>query len=186
MPVSRYALVAYVRDSVGHFVEELRRELHPELPHMAAHVTILPPRPLEGSEAAALEFLEEACSRVIPFDAELGEVETFLPVTPTVFIQLKRAAYRLRELHDQLCAKGLLLCQEEWPYMPHLTIVKMEREEQAREAFEIARERWAQFPNSREIHVNELMFVREQDGVWQDLAAIPLGRSLLSAPSHSG
>ena len=180
MPVPRYALVAYVRSSVGHFVEELRRELHPELPHMAAHVTILPPRSLEGGESAALEYLEEACSRVVPFDAELGEVETFLPVTPTVFIQVKRAAYRLSELHDQLCAQGLLLCKEEWPYMPHLTIVKMEREEQAREAFEIARERWARFPNSRTLHVSELMFVREQDGVWQDLATVPLGRSLLS------
>ncbi len=174
-----YALVAYVRDSVGHFVEELRRELHPELPHMAAHITILPPRPLAGSESAALEFLEEACSRVIPFDAELGEVETFLPVTPTVFIQVKRAAYRLRELHDQLCAQNFV-CKEEWPYMPHLTIVKMEREQQARDAYQIARKRWAQFPNPRKIHVGQLMFVREQDGSWQDIASIPLGRSLLS------
>ena len=179
MPASRYALVAYVRNSVGHFVEELRRELNPGLPHMAAHVTILPPRELQGSEATALEFLEEACSHVIPFDAELGTVETFLPVTPTVFIQVKRAAYRLRELHDQLSAQKLM-CKEEWPYIPHLTIVKMEHEQQARDAYEIARKRWAEFPDPRKIHINELMFVREQDGVWQDVASIPLGRSLLS------
>lgn len=179
MPTPRYALVAYVRNSVGHFVEELRRELQPQLPHMAAHVTILPPRELDVSEAAALEFLEEACSQVTPFDAELGEVETFLPVTPTVFIQVKRAAYRLRELHDQLSTRTLV-CKEEWPYMPHLTIVKMEQEQQAREAYEIARKRWAEFRNPRKIHINELVFVREQDGVWQDLASIPLGRGLLS------
>lgn len=179
MPSSRYALVAYVRNSVGHFVEELRRELQPQLPHMAAHVTILPPRALADSESAALEYLEEACSHVIPFDAELGEVETFLPVTPTVFIQVKRAAYRLRELHDQLSAQKLV-CKEEWPYMPHLTIVKMEQEQQAREAYEIARKRWAEFPNPRKIRIHELMFVREQEGVWHDLASIPLGRGLLS------
>src|SRR5215471_8565530 len=155
MPVSRYALVAYVRNSVGHFVGELRRELNPALPHMAAHVTILPPRELQGSETAALEFLEEACGHVIPFDAELGEVETFLPVTPTVFIQVKRAAYRLRELHDQLSAQKLV-CKEEWPYMPHLTIVKMEQEQQAREAYEIARKRWAEFADARNTHINEL------------------------------
>ena len=179
MPDSRYALVAYVRNSVGHFVEELRCDLHPGLPHMAAHVTILPPRELDVSEAAALEFLDEACSHVTRFDAELGEVETFLPVTPTVFIQVKRAAYRLRELHDQLSAQKLV-CKEEWPYMPHLTIVKMEDEQQALKAYEIARKRWAQFPNPRKIHITELTFVREQDGVWQDLASIPLGRGLLS------
>jgi len=179
MPDPRYALVAYVRDSVGHFVEELRRELHPQLPHMAAHVTVLPPRVLDGSEATALEFLEEACSRVVPFDVELGEVETFLPVTPTIFIQVKRAAYRIRELHDQLSGDALC-CEEEWPYMPHLTIVKMEHEQQAREAYEIAKRRWQEFPGKREVHVNELMFVREQNGDWQDVAPIPLGRSLLS------
>jgi 2'-5' RNA ligase len=179
MPVPHYALVAYVRDSVGQFVEELRRELHPELPHMAAHVTVLPPRALQVSERTALEFLEEACSHVIPFDVELGDVETFIPVTPTIFIQVKRAAYRIRELHDQLGSKSLC-CDEEWPYMPHLTIIKFEREEQAGNAFELAKHRWEQFPGKRQVHVSELMFVREQDGIWQDVAAIPLGRSLLS------
>jgi hypothetical protein len=39
----RYALVAYVRSPVGEFIENLRRELHPDLPHLSAHLTILPP-----------------------------------------------------------------------------------------------------------------------------------------------
>ena len=93
MSGSHYALVAYVRNPVGLFVERLRQELHPTMAHMAAHLTILPPRELVGPESA-LEFLEEACSHVIPFDVELGDVETFLPTTPTVFIQVKRAAYK--------------------------------------------------------------------------------------------
>src|SRR5260370_37460939 len=114
MPSSRYALVTYVRNPVGEFVEELRRELHPTKAHLAAHLTILPPRELTGTEAAALEFLEEACSRVVPFDVELGGVETFLPPTPTVFIEVKRAGYRLRGLHRQLSGKGLGF-QEHWP-----------------------------------------------------------------------
>ena len=57
MSSSRYALVTYVRSPVGEFVEQLRRELHPTTAHMAAHLTILPPRELSGTEAAALEFL---------------------------------------------------------------------------------------------------------------------------------
>ncbi len=180
MPNPRYALVAYVRNPVGQFVEDLRRQIHPDTAHMAAHVTILPPRELLGSEAAALEFLEEACSRVIPFDVELGDVETFLPVTPTVFIQVRRAAYRLRELHDQLSTDALC-CAEDWPYMPHLTIAKVSTEQQAREAYEIANRRWAEFPSPRTIHISELMFVKEEDGSWHDVAAVPLGRSLLSS-----
>src|SRR5271165_3342908 len=103
MPLpQRYALVAYVRNQIGEFVENLRRELHPELPHLAAHVTLLPPRFLCGPEPAALEALEERCKEVEPFEVSLGEVETFIPVTPTVFIRVAHAAYRMRELHHLL------------------------------------------------------------------------------------
>jgi 2'-5' RNA ligase len=182
MASSRYALVAYIHHPVGQFVEDLRQELHPVTTHMAAHLTILPPRELSGTEQAALEFLEETCSRIVPFDVEMGDVDTFLPTTPTVFIQVKRAAYRMRELHDQLCVNGLH-CQEPWPYIPHLTILKTDLDQQARDAAVVAKERWAQFRGPRTIHVDELMFVRETGGVWQDVAPVPLGRSLLSPRS---
>lgn len=176
---SRYALISYVRDPVGEFVENLRRELHPTTAHLAAHLTVLPPRELQGSESRALEFLEEACSRVLPFDVELGDVETFLPTTPTVFIQVARFAYRMRELHDRLCCNGLG-CPENWPYIPHLTIVKTEQDRQAQEAIAIARERWAHYTGPRRIHVAELMFVRETGDQWNDVAPVQLGRQLSS------
>ena len=182
MSSSRYALVTYVRNPVGEFVEQLRRELHPTIAHMPSHLTILPPRELQGTEAAALEFLGVACGRVVPFSVELGDVETFLPTTPTVFIQVKRAAYRMRELHDQLCGGGLS-CEESWPYIPHLTILKTEQDEQARAACVVARERWSTFPGKRQIHVEELMFVRENGDGWQDVAPLPLGRRQLSSKS---
>lgn len=182
MPGSRYALVSYVRNPVGEFVEKLRQELHPATAHLAAHLTILPPRQLAGTEATALEFLEETCSHVIPFDVELGDVETFLPTTPTVFLQVKRAAYRMRELHDQL--GGVMRCSSEnWPYIPHLTIVKTEQDEQARAATIIARERWRDFKGKRQVHVDELMFVCEMNGQWKDVAPLPLGRRQLSSKS---
>jgi 2'-5' RNA ligase len=174
---SRYALISYVRNPVGEFVDHLRRELHPTTAHLAAHLTILPPRELEGSEAKAVEFLEEACSRVLPFDVELGDVETFLPTTPTVFIQVARFAYRMRELHDRLCADGLGYA-ENWPYIPHLTIVKTEQDEQARDAITIARQRWSMYSGPRRIHVAELMFVRETCDEWNDVAPVQLGRQL--------
>jgi len=182
MPNSRYALVTYVRNPVGEFVEKLRRELHPTLPHMPAHLTVLPPRALLGSEQAAVEFLGEACSRVVPFAIELGDVETFLPTTPTVFIQVKRAAYRMRELHDQVNGSSLC-CEENWPYIPHLTILKTEQDEQARAACVIARERWQKFEGKREVRFDELMFVRETDGLWHDVAPLTLGRGQLSSKS---
>ncbi|MGA2005855.1 MAG: 2'-5' RNA ligase family protein [Terriglobales bacterium] len=182
MSGSHYALVTYVRNPIGLFVEKLRKDLHPAMPHMPAHLTILPPRVLVGPESAALEFLEDACSHVVPFDVELGDVETFLPTTPTVFIQVKRAAYKMRELHDQLSGHALC-CEENWPYIPHLTIMKVESDLQAQTAMKVARERWTQFEGKRQVHVDELMFVRETDGRWQDLAPLPLGRGQLSPHS---
>ncbi|MGH9502339.1 MAG: 2'-5' RNA ligase family protein [Terriglobales bacterium] len=179
MQTPRYALVAYVRNPVGEFVERLRRQLHPDLPHLAAHLTVLPPRVLQGTERSAMDMLEEVCSQVSPFKVRLGDVETFCPRTPTVFIRVAEAAARMHELHDQLNTKALA-AQEEWPYMPHLTIVKMGAEPQAQQAHRIAHECWAQFEGSRDIQVSELTFVREDEqNCWVDLAGVPLGRQLV-------
>jgi hypothetical protein len=83
-------------------VEDLRRELHPVHAHLPTHVTVLPPRPLNGTEDEALAMLRETSTRVAPFQVELGDVESFLPITPTVFIRVSHAGYRMRELHDLL------------------------------------------------------------------------------------
>jgi len=180
MPGSRYALVAYVRKPVGEFVEKLRRELHPELPHLAAHLSILPPRLLQGTESSAIHALEEMCREVEPFEVSLGEVETFIPVTPTVFIRVAHAAVQMQELHDQLNREALC-CTEELPYIPHLTIAKMGTEELAWKAFDVARRRWARYSSSRHILLEELMFVREDtQNSWVDLAPVLLGSSLAS------
>ena len=185
MAPQRYALVAYGKNQIGEFVENLRKELHPELPHLAAHVTLLPPRILQGTEAEALEVLGRYCQQVEPFEVSLGEVETFIPVTPTVFIRVAHAAYRMRELHDLLNINALAI-QEEWPYMPHLTIVKMSAEDQAQYAYRVARARWAEFDGGRCIEVRDLSFVREEAPYrWVDLAGIPLGTQRVARPARS-
>jgi len=161
-------------------VENLRRELHPALPHLAAHLTLLPPRPLQGTENAALQLLGGICGQVVPFEVTLGGMETFAPTTPTVYIRVAHAAARLRELHDQLNTQVLAFA-EEWPYTPHLTIVKMPTEPEAEQALEIARERWQQYSGSRRILLDRLTFVREEaQNCWVDLAPVLLGGSLVS------
>jgi hypothetical protein len=89
----------------------------------------------------------------------------------------------MRELHDLLNVNGLAM-QEEWPYMPHLTIVKMSAEDQAQYAYRVARARWAEFSGGRCIEVRDLSFVREEAPYkWADLAGIPLGVQHLVKPS---
>jgi 2'-5' RNA ligase len=176
----RYALVAYVKSPVGEFVENLRPELHPNLPHLAAHITFLPPRLLRGTEASALQMLAGVCSQVEPFEVTLGDMQSFVPTTATVYIRVTHGASRLQELHDQL-NKQALAFEEEWPYIPHLTVVKMATEPMAEQALGIARERWQQYAGSRRILLDRLTFVREDaQNCWVDLAPVLLGGSLVS------
>jgi 2'-5' RNA ligase len=182
MQGARYAVVAYVRSPVGEFVENLRQELLPGVPFLPAHLTILPPRPLNGTEAAALEMVEEACREASPFEVTMGDVETFVPATPTVFIRVAHAAYRMRELHDRLNS-AVLQGEEQWPYLPHLTIAKLTAEPEAHRIYEVAHQRWQDFQGSRHIYLGQLTFVREKtENSWVDLAPVPLGGSLVSGP----
>ena len=176
----RYALVAYIKSPVGEFVENLRRELHPDLPYLAAHLTLLPPRTLRGTENAALQSLAAICGRVEPFEVILGEMESFAPTTPTVYISVDHGATQLEELHNRLNTETLA-GREDWPYIPHVTIGKMASERAAEQALEIARARWQEYSGSRRIRLERLTFVREDAlNCWIDLAPVPLGGTLVS------
>jgi 2'-5' RNA ligase len=180
MPSPRYALVAYIKSPVAEFVENLRRELHAHLPHLAAHLTLLPPRPLQGAEGEALRELEKICGRAEPFEVKLGDVETFVPTTPTVYIRVAQGAARLLDLHDQFNTRTLAFA-EEWSYVPHVTVAKMTSGPAAEHALEVARERWREYAGSRRILLDRLTFVREDAlNCWIDLAPVPLGGSLVS------
>jgi 2'-5' RNA ligase len=170
----QYALVAYIRNSLGHFVESMRQDLHPDHTHSPAHITILPPRPLCGSEDEAIQLLRDVLSSTEEFDVRLGEVETFYPTTPTVFIRVEHSAHRIRDLHDKLNTAPLS-CRENWPFMPHLTIVKMPEMSQTQGALEASRTRWQHFKGSRETRIVDVTFVREaEQGQWTDLVTFSL------------
>ena len=87
----------------------------------------------------------------------------------------------MRELHDRLNLQ-LFQQDEPWPYMPHLTVVKMVSLPEAEKAFAAATARWADYAGKRRILVEELTFVREgAAGRWMDIAPLRLGRSLQQA-----
>lgn len=178
----QYALVAYIRNTLGEFVENLRAELNPAHAHLPAHITVLPPRQLSGSEEEAVALVQQVCRHVAPFEVSLGDVENFMPITPTVFIRVAFAAYRVRELHDALNT-GALFYNEQWPYMPHLTIVKLETMDAANRALETARQRWAKFECPRKTMITELTFVRSGEDLahWDDLAPVTLGGQAATA-----
>jgi len=169
----QYALVAYVRSPIGTFVEELRREIHPEHGHLAAHVTVLPPRPLHGTESEALAEVAKFAGLQPAFHIGMGEVESFVPSTPTIFIRVARAAYRMRELHDAMNA-GALQYQEPWPYMPHLTVAKLDCAPDVEQLIDTARQRWNSYHGSRDVLIDNLAFVRGSGHTWFDIAQFSL------------
>jgi 2'-5' RNA ligase len=170
----QYAVVAYIKTAVGRFVEDLRRDLYPEHGHLPAHVTVLPPRYLHGSEEEAIALLKKQLQNVERFQIQMGPVETFVPTTPTVFLRVEKHAHRFRELHDDLNV-GAFHCAEQWPYMPHMTIVKMPDEAQAAEALGVSRQRWQEYPGERTSEIIDITFVREANAQhWTDLATVTL------------
>jgi 2'-5' RNA ligase len=175
-PPVQYALVAYVKSKLGEFVEDLRRELHPAHAHLPTHLTVLPPRPLLGSEEDAVSMLRRMSANVVPFQVELGDVESFLPVTPTVFIRVSYAGYKMRELHD-LLNRTPLDYSETLPYMPHVTVAKLDGNERAAEVLRSSKLRWDNYPGSHRISVERLTFVRGNEHTWTDLAEVVLSAS---------
>ncbi len=169
-----YAAVAYVRSPVGIFVEQLRRELHPAHTHADAHLTILPPRQLLGTEEQALDLITGVCHAVEPFEVTMGDVESFLPITPTVFIRVARGAYRIRELHDRI-NRDALHCSEPWPYMPHLTVVKADTAEEVPKVIAKARQYWKEYSDTRQVRISKMTFVKGNGERWVDLATVHLG-----------
>src|SRR5450756_2278998 len=65
-----YALVIYIPDPLGRFLDDLRRGLVPECnPH--AHVSVLPPRPLAVDWQEAGEQVRVCAGNWAPFDIVL-------------------------------------------------------------------------------------------------------------------
>jgi 2'-5' RNA ligase len=169
-----YALVAYLHGPVAEFVEGLRAELHPARAHLRSHVTILPPRLLCGPLDEAKTLLSSLSGRFKPFDIAFDNVETFAPASPTVFVRVAKSAHRFRDMHVAFNS-GALQCEEPWPYIPHLTIVKMDDLAESTHALEVSRQRWSAYKGQRTATIETLTFVREGEADWWvDLETIQL------------
>lgn len=172
VPPKQYALVSYIPDPLGAFLDQLRLELVPECsPH--AHVTILPPRPIQGGEAEATGDVLQHGEHFANFKVELGDVEIF-PVSKVVFIGIRRGEEELREMYRAL-NRGTLSFREPYPYHPHITLAQNFEVEELERISDLAKERWAEYPGKRNFTVDSLDFVKNLYGnKWIDLANVRL------------
>jgi len=169
-----FALVSYIPDPLGTFLDDLRLELVPDCsPH--AHVTVLPPRPIQGCADEAAEQLRDLSQRFPEFQVELGDVEMF-PQSKVIYIGLRRGELELHRMYRAL-NQGAVSFSEPYPYHPHITLVQNVMPERVPSMFEIAKQRWAEYTGPRTFVVHILDFVKNLQGsCWKDLASIELPR----------
>src|SRR5262245_7957801 len=95
--LNQYALVIYFPDPLARFLDDLRRELVKGC-RPRAHVTVLPPRPLQNMDAA-MEQGRTMAVEFAPFEIEAGDIEIFSK-THVIYIGLRRGTPEMRAMHD--------------------------------------------------------------------------------------
>ena len=165
--VNSFALVSYLPDPLGNFLDRLRSELVHEC-HAKAHVTILPPRPLNCGSEAAWRFLQEHLRDFQPFVVELGSVEIF-PVTQVIYLSVETGHAELKRLHASLNTDGLSF-DEPFVYHPHLTLAQDLEPAEVQPVYHKAATRWREFSHARSFVVERLTFVQNTlENRWTDL-----------------
>ncbi len=178
-PPSLYALVIYLPDPLGAFLDDLRRELVPGCnPH--AHVSVLPPRTLEGPPEAAVEHAQRTVAGFAPFEIVLGGIEKF-DATDVIFIGLEQGEAQLREMYRSL-NQGILVFPETYAYHPHVTLAQEIPPEQVESLRALAIRRWSDYRGPRRFRAGKTVFVRNIRGnLWIDMAEAPFE----AAPSRA-
>lgn len=171
-PQNLYALVIYLPEPLGGFLDDLRLEMVPGCnPH--AHISVLPPRPLPVAPEAAIEEARAIVGGFAPFDIELGRVEKF-DVTDVIYISVESGAEELRQMHRSL-NRGPLAFEEPFAYHPHVTLAQEIEAGQVEALAALAERRWREYPGPRRFRAETTVFVRNTRGDrWVDLATDPL------------
>ncbi|MCZ2155324.1 MAG: 2'-5' RNA ligase family protein [Bryobacterales bacterium] len=167
-----YALVAYIPNPLGGFLDDLSRSLVPGS-QSHAHVTVLPPRHLSGGSDEALEVLARETRTIAPFELQVSEIKIF-DVTSVIYASIGLGRDRLIELHDQLNV-GALHSEERFAFHPHVTLVIDSENADIGALAEEARRRWREFPGSRRFLVESFHFVHNVAlNDWEEIAVYDL------------
>jgi 2'-5' RNA ligase len=168
-----FALVIYIPDPLGRFLDDMRRDLVPGCnPH--AHVSVLPPRPLAVDWQVASEQVRRLASGRQPFDIVLGDIRMF-PVTNVIYIELAKGTDELFEMHDAMNSAALEF-DEPFAYHPHITVAQEIPVGTVAEVDRKAKEMWDAYTGPRSFRAERTAFVQNTlMNCWIDLAESDLG-----------
>ena len=168
-----FALVIYIPDPLGSFLDYLRRQLVPACnPH--AHVSVLPPRPLAVDWQVAGEQVRACAANWAPFDIALVRLRIF-PVTNVIYLELGQGAGDMCRIHAAMNSQALEF-DEPFEYHPHITLAQEIPPGKVADVNRLAQELWDGYTGPRSFRVERATFVQNTLGnCWIDLAEFSLG-----------
>lgn len=172
-PNEWYALVGYVPDPLGSFLDALR---HTMAGHKAspAHLTFLPPRPLRIDPDAASAIIRDKLRSFATFSVELTDVQCF-PLTNVLYLGLSAGNLEARKLHDSLHSEVGLSHVEEFEYRPHITLSASIDSSEIEEARRVAALAWSRRTLPQRFTIRDVAFLRQSSRqVWERLWTEPL------------
>jgi 2'-5' RNA ligase len=170
--VNSFSLVAYLPEPLAGVVDRLRREFAPEC-LARAHVTVLPPRPLECLAAETWIELRSQLQQFQPFLVELGEVSVF-PVSNAIYLSIGTGRRELEQIH-WAANSGRLGFAEDFHYCPHVTLAQDLNLDEIDRCLERAKRAWSEYRGPRTFPLDQLVFVQNTvENRWIDLTMFPL------------
>jgi 2'-5' RNA ligase len=168
-----FALVIYLPDPLGRFLDDLRKELVPACnPH--AHVSVLPPRPLAVDWQVAGEQVRVCAGSWAPFDIVLGRIRIF-PVTNVIYLELSQGAPEMFRIHAAMNSQTLEF-DEPFAYHPHITLAQEIPPGEVAAVNRRAQELWEGYAGPRSFRAQRTAFVQNTLGnCWIDLVEFSLG-----------
>jgi 2'-5' RNA ligase len=175
--INSFALVGYIDDRLGDFLNRLRQELKPGC-LAAAHVTVLPPRSLSVDTDAGERELSAGLERFSPFPVEITGVHIF-SVTDVIYLEIGLGRAQLTELHQTLNTKQFAF-HEPHEYHPHVTLAQGVELADIPALYEQAKRRWKEESPTHRFMLERLTFVQNTvENNWVDLAEFDLRKPVL-------
>lgn len=163
-----YAVVAYIPEPLGSFLNAMRAELVPGCA-LRSHVTILPPRHLTAPPDSLAGELGRLARDIPSFEAALGEIEVF-PATGVIYLAFSAGRQCVEQAHQAL-NHGIFFAEDLFPFHPHVTVAQNLGTLPFEQVLAAARQRWQECRLPRQFVVEELTLVRNvSPSCWEDLA----------------
>jgi len=161
-----FALVAYIPAPLGDFLQTLRDRL-PGEEKPQAHITVLPPRPLKSPVEAASKLAKRILKDFHPFPVSLSTVKVFKE-TNILYLEIATGNNTLHQLHDALNT-GVLAHEENFQFLPHLTISGPVPTERLAGVKKNAAQAWRKHAGEKGFEVSQVVALWQPPrGSWDD------------------